>query len=64
MHPSLIQVKSEEGFLIFNDTMIEKQCSDENEIMGYHFHHSKAPLAKAINLLNLIYHYCFKLSTG
>lgn len=48
---------SDEGFLIFDDTIIEKQWTDENEIICYHFDHSKGRSVKGINFLNLIYHH-------
>lgn len=61
--PSLRQIESEdEGVLIFDDTIIEKQWTDENETICYHFDHSKGRSVKRINLLNLIYHHnCISL---
>ncbi|MDM1249272.1 transposase [Acinetobacter sp. R933-2] len=55
--PTLRQVESDEGVLIFYDTIIEKQWTNENEIICYHFDHSKGRSVKGINLLNLIYHH-------
>ena len=56
--PTLRSIESEEhGVLIFDDTIIEKQWTDENEIICYHFDHSKGRSVKGINLLNLIYHH-------
>lgn len=55
--PTLRQVESDEGVLIFDDTIIDKQWTDENEIICYHFDHSKGRSVKGINLLNLIYHH-------
>ena len=53
--PTLRSIESEEdGVLIFNDTFIEKQWTDENEIICYHFDHSKGRSVKGINL---IYHH-------
>ena len=56
--PTLRTIESEEdGVLIFDDTIIEKQWTDENETICYHFDHSKGRSVKCINLLNLIYHH-------
>lgn len=55
--PTLRQIEDEEGVLIFDDTIIEKQWTDENEMICYHFDHSKGRSVKGINLLNLIYHH-------
>ncbi len=57
VRPTLRQIESDEGVLIFDDTIIEKQWTDENEIICYHFDHSKGRTVKGINLLNLLYHH-------
>lgn len=57
VRPTLRQIESDEGVLIFDDTIIEKQWTDENEIICYHFDHSKGRPVKGINLLNLLYHH-------
>lgn len=55
--PALRQVEADDGVLIFDDTINEKQWTYENEIICYHFDHSKGRSVKGINLLNLIYHH-------
>jgi hypothetical protein len=50
------QIESDDAVLIFDDTIIEKQYTDENDIMCWHFDHSKGRNVKGINLLNTLYH--------
>ena len=54
--PTLRQVESEEGCLIFDDSIVEKPWRDENELIGWHYDHSKGRHVKGINLLNCLYH--------
>lgn len=48
--------ETEDGYLIFDDTIIEKAYTDENDIMCWHWDHSKQENVKGINLLNVTYH--------
>jgi len=41
--------------LIFDDTIIEKPCMDENEIIGWHFDSKEGRPVKGINLLSAFY---------
>ena len=50
------QIESDDGVLIFDDTVQEKQFSNENELITWHFDHTVGRLVKGINLLNCIYH--------
>jgi hypothetical protein len=50
------QVEHEAGYLIFDDTIQEKEWTDENEIMCWHYDHSKGRAVKGINVLNALYH--------
>ena len=50
------QVEREAGCLIFDDTIQEKEWTDENEIMCWHYDHSKGRAVKGINVLNALYH--------
>jgi hypothetical protein len=50
------QVESEDACLIFDDTIQEKQWSDENEIMCWHYDHCEGRTVKGINLLNALYY--------
>jgi hypothetical protein len=48
--------ESEEGCLIFDDTIISKPYTDENELISWHWDHSKGGNEKGINLLTAFYH--------
>lgn len=47
--------ESEEGCLIFDDSIIEKQYSDENPLICWHWDHAKGRSVKGINLLTAFY---------
>jgi hypothetical protein len=54
--PEIRRLESDEdGVIIFDDTICEKNYTDENEIICWHFDHSKGRSIKGINLLNCIY---------
>jgi hypothetical protein len=44
-----------EGILVIDDTIEEKPHSTENDIICYHFDHSKGRSLKGINILNFLY---------
>lgn len=50
------KIETSEGVLIFDDTILEKPHSDENEIVSYHFDHTRGRSVKGVNLLNCVYH--------
>jgi hypothetical protein len=50
------KVESEEACLIFDDTIQEKQWTDENEIMCWHYDHCEGQAVRGINLLNALYY--------
>jgi hypothetical protein len=50
------EVQSEEASIIFDDTIIEKLYMDENELICWHYDHSKGRNIKGINLVNCLYH--------
>ena len=54
--PMVRKVEREDGVLIFDDTIQEKPHTDENEVVTWHFDHSKNRSVKGINLLNCVYH--------
>ena len=54
--PTVRQVECEDVCLIFDDTIQEKQWTDENEIMCWHYDHCEGRTVKGINLLNALYH--------
>ena len=54
--PMVRAIEDDAGVLIFDDTIQEKPCTDENELISWHFDHSKNRTVKGINLLNCVYH--------
>jgi SRSO17 transposase len=49
-------IESNEGVLIFDDTIQEKSWTDENELICWHFDHCSGKAVKGINLFNALYH--------
>ena len=54
--PTVRKVESEEGVVVFDDTVQEKPYTDENEVMCWHYDHSKGRSVQGFNLLNCLYH--------
>jgi hypothetical protein len=54
--PIVREIASDDACLIFDDTIVEKQWTDENEIICWHFDHTKGRSVKGVNLLNMLYH--------
>ena len=54
--PMVREIEQDDGALIFDDTIVEKPHTDENEIVNWHFDHSKNRSVKGINILNCVYH--------
>ena len=54
--PMVRKIEREDGVLIFDDTIVEKRHTDENEVATWHFDHAKNRRVKGINLLNCVYH--------
>ena len=50
------EVEKADGVLIFDDAIQEKQWTDENEIICWHYDHVKGRTVKGFNLLNCLYH--------
>jgi len=50
------KMESEDGVLIFDDTVQAKPYSSENDLINWHFDHTVGRSVKGINLLNCIYH--------
>jgi len=50
------EVESEEGCLIFDDTVQEKKWTDESNIMCWHFDHTVGKSVRGINMLNALYY--------
>lgn len=54
--PFVRQVQSEVGDLIVDDSISEKPFTDENEIICWHYDHSKGRTIKGINFVSVLYH--------
>ena len=54
--PTVRAVETDDGLLIFDDTIEEKPHSDENEIIAWHFDHCANRTVKGVNILNCLYH--------
>ena len=54
--PMVRKVEREDAVLIFDDTLQEKPYTDENEVMCWHYDHSKGRAVQGFNLLNCLYH--------
>jgi len=50
------EIESDDGVLIFDDTVQEKAWTDENELMCWHFDHCSGRNVRGINMLNALYH--------
>ena len=50
------EVESEDGVLIFDDTVEEKAWMDENELICRHYDYCAGRNIKGINMLNCLYH--------
>jgi len=54
--PLVRQHETEDGCLIFDDSIIEKSYMDENALICWHFDHASNKSVKGINLLTAFYH--------
>lgn len=54
--PHVRQMQSEDGVMIVDDSIAEKPYTDENEIICWHFDHSKQRSVKGINFVTCLYH--------
>ena len=50
------EIAADDGVLIFDDTIQEKNWTDENDLVCWHFDHCKNRSVKGINILNAVYH--------
>ena len=53
---SVREVESDNGCLIFDDTVQEKKWTDESDIMCWHFDHTVGKSVRGINMLNALYY--------
>jgi hypothetical protein len=54
--PTVRQVERADGVIIIDDTIVEKPYTDENEIICWHYDHSKGRNVKGINFLTTLYY--------
>lgn len=54
--PTVRKIENDEGVLLFDDTVQEKPYTDENDVMCWHYDHSKGRSVQGFNLLNCLYH--------
>ena len=54
--PTVREIESEEGVIIIDDTIEEKPSTDENEIICWHYDHSKGQSIKGVNIISTIYY--------
>ena len=54
--PLVRQMESEDGVLIFDDRIEEKPHTDENEIICWHYDHTKGRNVKGLNFLTTMYY--------
>lgn len=54
--PIIRKVETDDGVVIYDDTIEEKEYTDENDIIAWHYDHSKGRNVKGINILSGIYH--------
>jgi hypothetical protein len=53
--PKIREIESQEGVMIVDDTIEEKPSTDENEIVSWHYDHSKGRSVKGINIISALY---------
>ncbi len=53
--PLVRQVESADGVIVLDDTIEEKEYTDENELICWHWDHSKGRNVKGINFLSALY---------
>ena len=54
--PHVRQIQSLDGILIFDDSIVEKPHTDENDIICWHYDHSKGKMVKGINFITALYY--------
>lgn len=54
--PTVREIESEQGVVIVDDTIEEKPSTDENEIVNWHYDHSKGRAVKGINIISALYY--------
>ncbi|MBK8352642.1 MAG: transposase [Leptospiraceae bacterium] len=50
------EIEDVSGVIVFDDSIVEKPYTDENEIIAYHFDHAKNRNVKGINFITALYY--------
>lgn len=53
--PTLREIESDDGVLVFDDTVEEKLYTDENDIIAWHFDHTFGRNIKGVNIISCAY---------
>ena len=53
--PTIRKIESEDGVISVDDTIQEKPYTDENDIIAWHYDHSKSRSLKGVNIVSCIY---------
>jgi len=53
--PKVREIENDNGSIVFDDTLSEKPYSEENDLIAWHWDHSKGRNIKGINILNMLY---------
>jgi len=54
--PTVREIQREDGVIIIDDTIEEKPSTDENEIICWHYDHSKGRTIKGVNIISAMYY--------
>jgi hypothetical protein len=54
--PHVRAMQTDEGVMIVDDSISEKPYTDENDIICWHYDHSKDRMVKGINFISALYH--------
>lgn len=54
--PYVRQIQAEDGVIIVDDSIAEKPHTDENDIIAWHYDHTKGYSVKGINFITALYH--------
>lgn len=54
--PAVRQIEQADGLIIIDDSIAEKPYTDENEIICWHYDHSKGRSVKGINFITTLYY--------
>jgi len=50
------EIEDEDALIAFDDSIAEKEYTDENELITWHYDHSKARSVKGMNILSALYY--------